>query len=264
MRSLKSGRSSGVTLSLYIRKVDAAEENRIFHNATNKNRMNQASSNDMKASITAEANLQDVANLIASLNKNKEPLERSVLILGNSGEGKSYLLKLLLENCLEAGKTVIALDPEHELVDLSRNPNGCFIDLMSGQYIINPLEPKVWDVDGIRELTRPLFAIPTHQFIFHCGAVDKEFYMNNLQLEQSEYELIRYPQNGVCLYKCGIFLLSSRSSLGRLNRCIITKILSNRKAAQDVMTNTPKEPTQMENRMGTKLKGMITSWTTSA
>ena len=33
--------------------------------------------------------------------------------------------------------------------------------------------------------------------------------MQNLQLEQSEYELIRYPQNGVCLYKCGVerFLL---------------------------------------------------------
>ena len=526
------GEKSGVTLSVYARKVDPAEERKIIHNAANKNRMNQANTNDMKATITAEANLQDVANLIASMHKNREPLmhcavfielaardqeglrslqnevlaelvrsklsadrvflrqregfrsvnpagwnafgsqyERvlpassvanlfpfnysgktdphgfyvgkdrygssiivdldrraedktngSVLILGNSGEGKSYLLKLLLENCLEEGKTVIALDPEHELVDLSRNLGGCFIDLMSGRYIINPLEPKVWDVDGeddpeapatfrqhsrlsqhisflkdffraykdfsdrhidaielmlealyrkwgindntdfaklkpedypilsdlyaviedgyknygdepnplypkellqevllglhsmcvgaesvffnghtnitsdrflvfgvkgllqgntnvkdallfnvlsflsdklltegntvaaldelyiwlssrmtieyirntlkrvrkkesslimasqnledfnvdgIRELTRPLFAIPTHQFIFHCGAVDKEFYMNNLQLEQSEYELIRYPQNGVCLYKCGVerFLL---------------------------------------------------------
>ena len=27
--------------------------------------------------------------------------------------------------------------------------------------------------------------------------------MDNLQLEGSEYELIRYPQRGVCLYKCG-------------------------------------------------------------
>ena len=50
-------------------------------------------------------------------------------------------------NCLEAGKTVICLDPEHELVELCQNLGGCFIDLMSGRYIINPLEPKVWDVD---------------------------------------------------------------------------------------------------------------------
>lgn len=27
--------------------------------------------------------------------------------------------------------------------------------------------------------------------------------MENLQLEEAEYELIRYPQRGVCLYKCG-------------------------------------------------------------
>lgn len=60
-----------------------------------------------------------------------------------------------------------------------------------------------FDVDGIRELTRPLFAIPTHQFLFNAGSVDKRFYMDNLQLEPSEYELIRYPQRGVCLYKCG-------------------------------------------------------------
>ena len=60
-----------------------------------------------------------------------------------------------------------------------------------------------FDVDGIRELTRPLFAIPTHQFLFNAGSVDKRFYMDNLQLEESEFELIRYPQRGVCLYKCG-------------------------------------------------------------
>ena len=60
-----------------------------------------------------------------------------------------------------------------------------------------------FDQPGIRELTRPLFAIPTHQFLFNAGSVDKRFYMDNLQLEPSEFELIRYPQRGVCLYKCG-------------------------------------------------------------
>ena len=39
-----------------------------------------------------------------------------------------------------------------------------------------------FDVDGVRELTRPLFAIPTHQFLFNAGSVDKKFYMDNLQL----------------------------------------------------------------------------------
>ena len=60
-----------------------------------------------------------------------------------------------------------------------------------------------FDVQGIRELTRPLFAIPVHQFIFNAGSVDKRFYMNNLQLEPSEYEHISQAKQGQCLYKCG-------------------------------------------------------------
>ena len=56
---------------------------------------------------------------------------------------------------------------------------------------------------GIRELTRPLFSIPVHQFIFNGGNVNKKFFMDNLQLEESEYALIRDPQRGSCLYKCG-------------------------------------------------------------
>ena len=357
------------------------------------------------------------SNVIVDLDRRAEDkTTASVLILGNSGQGKSYLLKLLLCNILESGKSALCLDPEHELIDLCANLGGCFADLMSGQYIINPLEPKLWDtegeddpeapsafrqktrlsqhvsflkdffraykdfsdrhidtielmlermykkwglnnhtdfqsmrpsdfpilsdlydviedayqhydreenplyprellqevllglhsmcrgaeskffnghtnitssrflvfgvkgllqasrnvkdamlfnvlsylsdklltegntvatldelyiwlsnvttieyirntlkrvrkkesalilasqnledfdVDGIRELTRPLFAIPTHQFLFNAGSVDKRFYMDNLQLEESEFELIRYPQRGVCLYKCG-------------------------------------------------------------
>lgn len=27
--------------------------------------------------------------------------------------------------------------------------------------------------------------------------------MDNLQLEPAEFELIRYPRRGVCLYRCG-------------------------------------------------------------
>ena len=252
------GEKSGVTLSVYARQVTAAEEDRILHNAENKNQLDRSSTNSMKQAVTAEANLQDVADLIATMRKNREPLihcavfldlaardqeglrdlreevlseltrsklgadrlllrqqdgflsanpmgrnafksqyERvlpassvanlypfnysgktdprgfyigrdrygsniivdldrrgpdktnaSVLILGNTGHGKSYLLKLLLCNLLEAGKTVLCLDPEHELVDLCAQLGGCFIDLMGGAYRVNPLEPKLWDLGG--------------------------------------------------------------------------------------------------------------------
>ncbi len=517
---------AGITLHLYARQVTAAEEDAIYHKAVNKNRLDRSSRDDLKRSVTAEANLQDVAAIIAGARKNREPLihcavflelaakdpeslrrlrdevgaeltraklaadplllrqregflsvnpagrnalgaqfERvlpassvanlypinysgkndphgfyigndhygsdilldldrrtpdktnsSVLILGNSGEGKSYLLKLLLCNLLESGKAVICLDPEQELTCLCDKLGGCYADLMGGQYRINFLEAKRWDVDGsddvdapaafqqqsplsqhisflkdffraykpfthqqvdtlelmlerlyrkwgisdetdfsamgpvdwpiaedlyavledayehygredsplyprellrelllglhsmcrgaesvyfngrtnitsarflvfgvkdlihanssvkdallfnllsylsdqlltkgntvaaldelylwlsnlttieyirnclkrvrkrnsalilasqnledfdiqgVRELTRPLFAIPTHQFLFHGGKVDKKFYMDNLQLESAEYDLISSPQRGVCLFKCG-------------------------------------------------------------
>jgi len=521
------GEKDGVTLRIYTRHVNAVEERKIISNATSKNRMHQANTNDLQQNVLAESNLQDMATIVAQTHRNREPLlhtavyielvtseydqlkllqtevltelirsklnvdrlllrqqqgfrsvmpsgrnvfrdqfERvlpassvanlypfnysgktdphgfyvgrdkfgsnvlvdfnqraedktngSVLILGNSGQGKSYLLKQILCNLRESGMHIICLDPEMEYQDLTENLQGCFIDLMSGAYIINPLEPKVWDegdepkdtdapetfrirsrlsqhisflkdffrsykdftdreidvieimlqklyaswgltddtnfqvlssedypmlsefydfieaeythfdvrkrqlyteellqnillglhsmckgaeakffnghtnitddafitfgvkgllqasknlknallfnvlsfmsnellttgntaasldefylflsnltaveyvrnfmkrvrkkdsaviissqnledfnIDGIREYTKPLFSIPTHQFLFHAGTIDESFYVDTLQLEKSEFELIRYPQRGVCLYKCG-------------------------------------------------------------
>ena len=521
------GEKDGVTLHIYTRIVDAMEEDRIIQNATNKNKMNRANTNDTKQMVTAEGNLQDVYELVNSMRKKREPLihcavfielcaytserldrlqseviselmraklnvdrlrlrqqqgfccvrpggynvfgpqfERvlpassvanlypynysgktdahgfyvgkdkygsnilvdldqrdedktsaSVLILGNSGQGKSYLMKLLMLNVLEAGKSVISLDVEHEQKDMCEAVGGCFVDLMGGNTIINVLEPKCWstgeedddtdapdtfrcrtllsqhlsflrdffrsykdftdkqidtieilltklyekygisdftnfhflrpedyptlsdlydlieeeykrydekgyalytaqllrevllglhsickgadsrffngftnitssrflvfgvksllmagknvrnamlfnvlsymsdklltegstvatldelyiwlsnptaieyirnclkrvrkkesaiimasqnledfDQEGVREMTKPLFSIPPHQFLFNAGSIDKRYYMDMLQLEESEYDLIRYPQQGVCLYKCG-------------------------------------------------------------
>jgi type IV secretory pathway VirB4 component len=521
------GEKDGVTLKIYARHVTPVEEKKIISNAANKNRMKRSNTNDLQQTVTAESNLQDVASIVASMHRNKEPLlhaavyiellaydleqlkllqtevltelirsklnvdrlmlrqqqgficvmpsgwnvfgdqfERvlpassvanlypfnysgktdangfylgrdkfgsnilvdfnkraddktnaNILILGNSGQGKSYLLKLILCNMRQSGMHVLALDPEMEYEELTNNLGGCFIDLMSGEYIINVLEPKTWDengdprdaeapqafrqtsklsqhisflkdffrtykdfddrqidtieimlgklyeqwgitdhssfdrlkstdypilsnlyelieneyktfdeskrqlytaeilqqiclglhslckgaeskffnghtnitsshfitfgvkgllqasknirnallfnvlsfmsnelltkgntvasidefylfltnltaveyirnfmkrvrkkdsavilasqnledfnIDGIREYTKPLFSIPTHAFLFNAGNIDAKFYIDTLQLEQSEYNLIRHPQRGVCLYKCG-------------------------------------------------------------
>jgi len=72
----------------------------------------------------------------------------NTLILGNSGQGKSYLMKLILTNLRESGKRIICLDAEAEYEDLTNNLGGCYLDLMSGKYLINPLEPKAWS-DGV-------------------------------------------------------------------------------------------------------------------
>ncbi len=89
------------------------------------------------------------SNIIVDFDKrDDDKTNANILILGNSGQGKSYLLKLILCNILESGKSAVCLDPEHEYVELCENLGGCFIDLMSGQYMINPLEPKTWDEGG--------------------------------------------------------------------------------------------------------------------
>jgi hypothetical protein len=249
------GEKDGVTLRIYTRQVTAAEEKKIIHNAANKNRMNRSNTNDLQQTVTAESNLQDVATLVTSMHRNREPLlhcavyieltapdydalkllqtdvltelvrsklnvdrlllrqqqgflsvspvgynafgaqfERvlpassvanlypfnysgktdakgfyigkdkygsnvlvdfdqrdedktsaNILILGNSGQGKSYLMKLLLLNLLESGKSAISLDVEHEQRELCEAVGGCFADLMAGEYLINILEPKCWD-----------------------------------------------------------------------------------------------------------------------
>ena len=251
------GDMGGVNLRLTARQVTPAEEDAILHAATNKSRMERSNTNDYKQSVTADANLRDMAELLAKQRQEKEPLihcgvyldiaaadteklraardtvsaqlvrsrmgadplllrqregflsanpaggsqlanfaERvlparsvanlypmnysgktdpkgffigrdrfgsniivdfdrrasdktnaSALILGNTGQGKSYLLKLLLCNVREAGKSVISLDSEHEMEDECRALGGCFLDYLSGQYRINLLEPRCWD-DG--------------------------------------------------------------------------------------------------------------------
>ena len=88
------------------------------------------------------------SNIIVDFDRRaSDKTNASALILGNTGQGKSYLLKLLLCNVREAGKSVISLDSEHEMEDECRALGGCFLDYLSGQYRINLLEPRCWD-DG--------------------------------------------------------------------------------------------------------------------
>ena len=43
-----------------------------------------------------------------------------------------------------------------------------------------------FNIEGIRELTKPLFSLPTHTFLFNAGNTDARFYIDTLQLEESE------------------------------------------------------------------------------
>ena len=92
------------------------------------------------------------SNVLVDFDKRTEDKTNSnILILGNSGQGKSYLMKLLLCNQREAGKSVLVLDPEHEYEELCENLGGTYIDMMSGEFMINPLEPKAWSSNDQRD-----------------------------------------------------------------------------------------------------------------
>lgn len=91
-------------------------------------------------------------NILVDFDRRAEDKTTSnILILGNSGQGKSYLLKLILTNIRESGKSIICLDPESEYEEICSALGGCYIDFLSGEYTINPLEPKAWS-DGVEEI----------------------------------------------------------------------------------------------------------------
>lgn len=86
------------------------------------------------------------SNVLVDFDRRAEDKTTSnILILGNSGQGKSYLLKLILTNLRESGKSVLCLDPELEYEEICSSLGGCYIDFLSGEYTINPLEPKAWN-----------------------------------------------------------------------------------------------------------------------
>lgn len=88
------------------------------------------------------------SNIVVDFDRrDSDKTSANILILGNSGQGKSYLMKLLICNLLEAGKSVVSLDAEHELEELCDKLGGCFIDLMAGEKRINVLEVRYWNED---------------------------------------------------------------------------------------------------------------------
>jgi hypothetical protein len=118
------------------------------------------------------------------------------------------VLSYLSHRLLTEGNTVAAIDELHAFLS---NPiaieyiRSCMKRARKKDSALLLASQNLEDfaLPGVAELTRPLFSIPTHQFLFNAGSIDRQFFMDNLQLEPSEYELIRHPQKGVCLYKCG-------------------------------------------------------------
>ena len=96
------------------------------------------------------------SNIVVDFDRrDSDKTSANILILGNSGQGKSYLMKLLICNLLETGKSVVSLDAEHELEELCGKLGGCFIDMMAGEKRINVLEVRCWDEDTEADESAP-------------------------------------------------------------------------------------------------------------
>ena len=137
--------------------------------------------------------------------------DRVEYVLGNTLQQLKYdgrFLSYMSDKLLTEGNTVATLD---ELYIWLSNPTAieyirnCLkrVRKKESAMILASQNLDDFDQPNVREMTKPLFSIPPHQFLFNAGSIDKRSYMDMLQLEESEYDLIRYPQRGVCLYKCG-------------------------------------------------------------
>lgn len=143
------------------------------------------------------------ANILVDFDKRTDDKTNSnILILGNSGQGKSHLMKLLLCNMRESGKSVICLDPEAEYFDLTNNLGGTYIDMMSGEFMINPLEPKAWSdgeksADDIPETFRKVTRLSQHiSYLKDFFRTYKDF--TNAEIDTIEIMLIKlYARFGI-------------------------------------------------------------------
>lgn len=76
--------------------------------------------------------------------RSESKINGHIIILGNSGEGKSHLMHLLIANKRQLGKNIYIIDVENEFREQTENLGGSSLDMLGGKYFINVLEPRLW------------------------------------------------------------------------------------------------------------------------
>lgn len=129
-------------------------------------------------------------NILTDFDRRAEDKTTSnILILGNSGQGKSYLLKLILTNIRESGKRVICLDPESEYGDLCAALGGSYVDFLSGENTINPLEPKAWTDTADDDPSAPEAFRKTTRLSQHIAFL-KDFFRSYKDFDDAQIDTI--------------------------------------------------------------------------
>ena len=107
--------------------------------------------------------------------------------INDRDRGRSYIMQLC--NNLTTVKYLRAIMKQDRKMD-----SGLIIASQNVEDLTLP---------GIKEYTKPLLSIPTHQFFFYPGIVSSENFIDTLQLDPAEYKLINKPSRSHCLYRCG-------------------------------------------------------------
>ncbi|MFR3754299.1 MAG: hypothetical protein ACLTW9_22255 [Enterocloster sp.] len=98
----------------------------------------------------------------------------------------------------------------------------------------------------MREMTKPMFAIPTHQFLFNPGNISKKEYMEMLRLDEDcLFDLISSPLRGVCVFRPW---LRSLPSGGKRHRSMKRICL----AVQEVSRNQKEKTLNLSKRKDVK------------
>ena len=100
---------SSVTLRIYNRLVDSAEQRQIIQHAARRNKL-MSTVNDVTESIAAESNLQDVVQLIADMRRNKEPLLHCAVFIELKAVSEDKLKELQSDILMELTRSKITVD----------------------------------------------------------------------------------------------------------------------------------------------------------
>lgn len=118
------------------------------------------------------------------------------------------ILSYMSNQLLEHGNTAAAIDELYlfltNITSIEYIRNGMKrVRKKDSSFILASQNIEDFLLPGVKEYTKPLFSIPAHHFLFNPGNISPSEFIDTLQLEESEFNLIRYPERGTCLYRCG-------------------------------------------------------------
>lgn len=122
--------------------------------------------------------------------RNQNLTSGNIIIVGETGYGKSYLIKKILAMMIACGVSCFMIDPEGEYDDVFRNLGGSVVHCASGSFLINPFEIRrlKTESDSPNDLDNEIQALNQEQSFFQHLSWLKDFYkvlfpyLNGMQL----------------------------------------------------------------------------------